>query len=513
MEYPEKLALAILESCSNEYMEIAPTLKEIDDLATGGYQLKKNADKYLVRRNDETDDIYNKRLERFTSTPVLGSAIAKQVSKLLSGTLIIDGIQDNTYLEEKISNFKEKVDGSKKTESTFLTESLSKALKFKKVYACVDKQYTNFSPLNRAQEKEMGLEPYITLFTPLEVVGCREESGKVKWIKIRQIEQISEPFTKEKTRIRWTFITSNIVLRYSLLVSLSEEGTIKSYWDEKEEEQPYNPDYEVPIELIVEHGLSTSPIVILEVPDELWVGNLAYQKAREHLEIDNQIIDIATSTSYIQRVFVPRDPVEYGDDPTATFSEDEISSIKSSNKHLLVGKDFIFAEMQGFAITNLRERQKQIEQQIQDIVSFGGVSAEKGAVQQSGVSKSMDYTNQETVLKQYGQLLTDYYQDVLQLVSKFYIPEESEISVSGYDEFNLDTLEDTIEVMPKLLAMKEVIAPTTMELYIKKLNNLLNKNISSEKAQAVEFEIEKLMKTLATGEASKTPDRSGTEPK
>lgn len=392
-QYPPRLKLSVLESQKTDYIELLPTLNTISDLVKGGNILYKKRREYLKRRPGEEAELYNLRLEKFTYTPVLGNAIRETVSRMATSTLHVSGLPGNDSFWKA---FREATDGDKRNEFDLLLKIFRELLQYKSVFVFVDKPSSPVRPRNRREELALGLNPYVVLYRPQEVTNWQPG----KWVKIRQIEEVADPFGQNQTIATWTFIDDQSVARYSSPVKLAADGSIKEVL------QPPNAENEPTVPLDGEpvvHGYGRLPVIRYELPDELWTANQAYLKALQHLNIENAWTDTAMMAGYVQRLFQPLDPVPDGDIHT-TYEDDERSSIVSDNAHILVGKQFKFNEIQGSCLETLSEHVlKEIVQQIRGIISLGGLSGTKGALEQSGLSKSFDYAQFNDSLKGYGK--------------------------------------------------------------------------------------------------------------
>ncbi|BBD59494.1 hypothetical protein NIES2109_22810 [Nostoc sp. HK-01] len=482
MPYPASLTFKVLESCHEEYLYTADTLRRIDLLTAGGHKLEKNIEEFLPQRPGEENTVYEARRRKYNYLNLLGSAINQQVAKLSSAALSVSGIDDEPFWEE----FREDIDLAGRSERDLLSYILSELLKFKKIYLHVDKPRTPANPVNRAQEISLGLRPYVVAYSPFQVTNWHEESGKLQWIKIRQIVTAQPDPTKEpQTIARWTFIDNTSVATYQAVVKL-RNGKI-------EELNGKGAADETPVALQSEilHGLGEIPVVKLELPDTLWVADQACPKSMEHFRTEHTRHDMLT-LAYFQRTYkkvqVPDQDLE------ATYSD--IEPIKTGLQHVLELEDFKWNEPNGGIIEHINNTLESIKSEVRDLVSLGGGSTTTEALRQSGESKAMDFVKQEAILRQYGAILTQGYQILLQMVAKSAgIPNPESISVTGLQNFENDTLETMIAKVTKLsdldfAALAANLPPTAYRLVYSQLVSLLVGNLSAEQQQAITAEIE-----------------------
>lgn len=494
MDYPELAKLEDLETTHSHYDILAPIYRKIDDLARGGHAIEAKKSLYVVRRPTEDEELYKLRLAKFAYTNVMGAAIRQQATKLETGTVNFSGIPQRH--DKFFSKFRESTDGSGRSERELLSLIFRKSVQFGAIYALVEKPYTEVKPKNSLQEEQLGASPYVVTFTPVEVINWSQGRAGLEWIKVRQIDQVTSQLGKTIDRATWTIIDSKSIVKYQHLVKLNGEGKVEGLLDSNGEDiNPFPGPITIPRVRLVEHGRGEIPVVKLQLPDDLWSCNQAYLKASEHLNVENAWIDTAVMAGYVQRVFTPTDP-KPDSDIHQTFEDDSPEDIVSDNAHVLIGKGFAFSEVQGSSLQTISESVlDKLERQIRDIICINGASATKDALQQSGVSKSMDFTNEESTLQAYGRIICDFYQDVLQQVAialGMKPGERETLSVTGLDSFSLDTLESTLENAKELQGIEPLIAPTALKLFYIKLQGLMNKNQSAEQKALIEAETEKI---------------------
>lgn len=483
--YPNILSLGILEATHPEYSSMLPVWGEIDLLASGGYKLKRAIELFLPQRPGEDAQTYEFRLKKFTYLNILASAIGDVTSKLSNSSLVVSGAD-----VEEINQFRTDTNLSGRDEKTLLAHLLREALKFKKVYLHIDKTRSEITPLNKAQEELLKIKPYITTYSPFEVINWSESKGKPQWIKVRQvITDTSNPLLPPSTKVIWTFIDSNYIARYEASnVELDNNGAISKIEDEN-----VNDDTNIPlVGNLIAHGLGEIPVVKLELPDEMWLTDQAAAKALEHLRTDCAKYDLLTF-AYFQRTYKK---VQTPDsDFEESFADSESGTPPTGLQYVLELDKFEWSEPQGHIIPHLMDALKQIEGQVKTLLSQGGVSAELGVVAQSGESKRMDFVKEETLLRFYGQLLSSTYQKVLQLVAKSVGYSPDLISVTGLNEFENDTLESQIS---KLISLSEVdfnklrgeIPATAYSLIYTDLISKATGNLSAEQQEQIKREIE-----------------------
>jgi hypothetical protein len=487
MDYPDTLSLKILESTHPEYAAIAPIWQKIDDLAAGGNQLERKKAHYLKSRPGEEEDLYKLRLERFTYTNQLGGAIAQQVSKLSSGTLSVSNLPETDFWNQ----FREDTGGDR-DERTLISDVFRTALKFRRAFLHADKPYSEIQPQTKGQEEELRLNPYLCLYNPLQVRnwGFNEQANEYEWLKIRQIATKTSPMQANQTKATWTLIDETHIARYEALVKLGKGGKIVEIVNERGEAVDSGDDAKIARTRWVPHGAGALPVVVFELPEDLWVTNQCYLKALEHLNLENSRYDTAMMVGYVQRTWKP--VFQPDGDLDATYVDVDDEQFKTGNQYVLKG-DFGFSEAAGSSIATVSSLLEEIRNYINDCIGMARASASRGAVEQSGISKKMDFVISELVLRAYGQLLCACYQDVLQLVGKLAGEANTEqYSVTGLDSFDVDSLETTMAIAAELRNVIELVPPTALKLFYAQLANLLVKNASAEQQQDIQAELDRI---------------------
>lgn len=484
MSYPQSLSLSYLESQHESYKDWLSTWIKIHHLVEGGHLLEKNKEAYLPKRAGEEDSIYQTRISKFTYYNLLGSAIQQQSSKLAAGSYSISNVESNFW-----NSFRENIDLRGRSERDLIGRLFRTALQFGSCYIQVDKPKVAVRPINKLQERELGIRPYLVLYTPMDVIDWEEANGSLSMVKIRQVSTYrASIFATPVPKVTWTIITPEYVLKYAALVTLSKDGRILEILDANGKGTPVTEETAIAIETGILHGMGAMPIRKFELPSDLYVGNQAYLKAFEHLNLDNIKYDSASLATYIQRVYKPYRTPDAQLDQTYTEESSE-EQILSGNPYILRAESFSFEEMSGSALTVLENILEKLENQVRDLVALGGLSADKRAIEQSGVSKKLDMALQELVLRAYGALIIDFYQDVLQLVAKAAGMTE-EISVTGFDHFELDSLDDLLSIAAQIQSLERLLPPTARKLFSRQLSSQLIKSASAEEQQQMNEEIE-----------------------
>ncbi|MBD2060500.1 hypothetical protein H6F88_31660 [Oculatella sp. FACHB-28] len=488
IQYPTSISLKALESVHPEYAELLETLKDIDLLSTGGHKLKKHLTRFIKQRPGEEGPLYQQRLSKFTYANVLSNVIKQQSSKLTNSPLSVEYPESDDAFWSKV---REDLNLAGKTEKQLIAELYSHLVRFKKVFLHVDKPKTAVKPRNKLEETQLGIRPYLTIYPALQVINWSESNNSLDYIKVRQVTvDTSNPLSQPLTLVTWTFIDPIYITRYQATVKLRENGSI-SHMIVNGKEEPVDDETKIPLlEQPIAHNFGAIPVLKAEIPDELWIGDQLASKAEEHLRTDCHKYDLLT-LAYFQRTYKQVEK----EVPNVQFDDDE--PLPTGLQHVLELEKFEWSEPQGTIITHLDTSLEKINQQIKDLVSLGNISADKGAIQQSGLSKSFDFLNEAEALEFYGHAITDILQDLFQIFAKA-ANVGTDIKVSGLNNFNVVTPEVLVALLKELSSfslgtLKANVPITLLKHLYSQLSQKLIANLTPEQKQVMEEELEALM--------------------
>lgn len=496
MIYPASLPLAVLETVHPEYASRAPLYQTIADLVDGGHAIAARMRDYIQQRPGEDPALYEVRIKRFTYTNVLGQAIAAQVSKLSSGEVSIDGADDDFWRV-----FRDGTDRNRKRSERELLECLFRELlMFGCCFLQVEKPKSDRAPLSLAEEELLGLSPYVCLHSARSVTNWGETDGLLSWVKLKNIDHNNKPTEEPKTIATWTFIDGDTIAVYSAEVKLKNgkiiEVKVGGEW-QASKDAPVSRSTEIA------HGFPRIPILKAIVPNDMWAGNSAYLIALQAMDLENSRYD-AGIMSYVQRTIRP---VMSPDSDLDQSFVDSDHPIKSGNAYILRADAFEFNEGQGATVRTIGEYVQELHNTIRSLFGQQSASTTKSAVEQSGASKKMDFVAQEVLLRAFGSLLIDIYQDAIELVA-IAAGKADRPSVSGLDVFDVDSLEAVWAIALDMDKINGLVPPTALKLFAKQLSGLLIKRVSAEQQSQIDQEIENMdfSETIAEEEPTDKED-------
>jgi hypothetical protein len=342
------------------------------------------------------------------------------------------------------------------------------------------------------------------MFEPLLV---RNFSIEEDWYVVRQILEDANPVGEKSHRVRFTIYWPDRTEIYEAPCKLEGEDT-PDRWDwgnqlpplkpkniDKEESTdgiilPEGKETDIPMVRSTAHGIGRSQIVAAVLPEELWTGNNVAYKQLQHMLLENAWTDTGSVAGMIQKIFTPREPSP-ANDPTRvipTISEEEIKN-KIGNPYLLIGEKFEMVESSGGAIGSLTEQLDKIETQIKDLVSMSFASVEPATIAQSGESKKVDRIQLDDTLRQYGAIIVKIYQQCLDVLVKI-TAQSLNLSVSGLDNYQVDTLEEILDKTQNLIANRAIIPATALKIWAQKLTFEMIGTVDPDTRKLIEKELE-----------------------
>lgn len=485
MLFPEFLELGVLEVRSDTWKDLAPTWEIIADLRDGASTLVRKAAKYIPKRPGEKPDVYQLRLDKFSYTPVMSTAVREFTAKLVSSPIVVSGADSDFW-----ARFRENLDRSGSDESEVLNQILSKLLYFGRVFIGCDRPALGFVPRSQAEVPDTA-DPFIVLYEPLHVIN----QGK-GWYLTRQIVEDNQPTVSRKI-LRFQYWTETEIATYEIECQVDEYGKVTRV------KKPLRNGYPSPKTLIprvgepVRHGLGRNPMLELVLPVEMWVGNLAYLKQLQHTRIESSWTDAGTVAGTVQRVYTPPAPVPT-DDPRILLEQPKYQDLDFTGSHVLVGAGFKFEESSGSAIGALTSQLATIEQQIRELVSMGYLNHQ--AASQSGAAKEVDMSLITDTMRSYGKKVARLYQDVLQLVARMVNQDPDAISVQGLEDYSVDTLDKMVDLTIKMLPIVDSFPDLVTQIWVSKICRLMTGTLSPEQTGQVAAELENVFLTSGTFE-------------
>lgn len=398
------------------------------DLYSGGEQLKANAEKYLIRRQREPNEVYAERLRRVFYENYSGSIVDWYAATLFRREPVLLYEGNNDPAKEFYGKFTGNCDQRGTVLSDFLRKRLIDALIAGASYILVDFPRSNEVAASRAEEEAKGT-------SRAYLVGCQaedlinwslDEKGNYEWVVLKSsIERAGDPATGKVTKeTRWTYYDKQ---NFRIYVQPENDG-------KKEEIR------------LADQGLHAlaklgqTPLFKLEISDGLWLMNKAGLTQIEHFNKSNALAWALTMGLFAM-------PVVY--------SDKEWSQMVGESYYIQLGPNdkFGWSEPSGtvyqIAAENLTALKEEIYRVCYLMIQAGGPSMSS---HQTGLSKQRDFAITLEILRTYGDAVKDVLRRVLHSIEGAR-EDGLTIDVTGLDEFDIGEFSGELDDAIKLLAM------------------------------------------------------------
>jgi hypothetical protein len=448
------------------------------DLYAGGQHFRHRAAEYLLRRQKEPLDVYSDRLHRVFYENYIGSIIDWYSATLFrrGPTLNFEG--DNGTGQSFLSELADDCDLRGTNLTAFFRRCFTDALITGRSHILIDFPRVARTPTNRAEEDAIGLSrAYLVRYTVEELINWSfDERGDFDWIVLKQSierqpsvdssEFVQETywyyFDKAEYRTYRRIERANPTLNFGLAEGI---GANKS----------------ADIQLIGQgaHSLVRQkrvPLLTMQVSEGLWLMNKAAHLQLEHFNKSN-----ALGWAISMGLFAM--PVIY--------SDREWNQIVGESYYIQLGPQdrFGWTEPEGKVYQIAAQNLESLKEEIYRVCYLSQASGEMvGGHSQSAVSKKLDFTITQEVLRADGDTVKDTMKKVLTAVSD--AREDSvAISVSGLDELDIGDFGTELQEATNLLQLG-IGSPTLKRQIFQKLAFKYLSDIRQETKDKIAEEID-----------------------
>ena len=469
----------------------------LDHLYEGGFGVEHILDKLLPCGVNERDDMWRARQKGASYVNYFASIVDFFASGLFSSKLSMMPAEtidaENTALFDA---FAEDADGERGDIQTLARAAFTEALVKKVAYIAVDLPVPEVEPQNRVEEDAMGVTtPRAFLLDPASVFDwAMADDGTFEWIIMSRI--VAERSSPEDSRGKgalefkvWSMVETPEGPRAAFEVFSWTIGDKKEPADEDELVQ-------------VREGITsfrTIPVIKLELPMGLWIGNKIGPMVIEHFQRRTELVS-SEKKSLLAIPFVKRGPemgpphgaipsatqrqTDRGEDPAGTF-------VRKGWVELGADDELGFAEPAGAAYSLVDQQLKDLVDEIYRIVHqmAQSVSATSSALGRSGDSKEEDRHATGIVLKEFGRIVRLAAVRLFDTIAAA-VGDDIFWQAEGLDEFKLW---DRATVLEEALQVKQVKidSPTFKKQHQTQVALRLLGETTPEIESAIREEIEK----------------------
>ena len=426
-----------------EYTLHKASWRQYRDLYVGGEQLKLDAQNYLIRRQREPGDVYSERLSRVFYENYIGSIVDWYAATLFRTEPVLAFEGKNDAAKRFFAALVEDVDRKGTNLTDFLRRQFIECLIAGVSFILVDFPKTSAAAGSRGEEDALGASrAYLVDYTADDVINWSlDDQGNYDWVVIRtkQVKKDHVEDAEWRVEKRWAYYDKRTFRIYRQVKDGSGFGSV---------------------ELVDEgtHGLAKLervPLFPLRIAEGLWMLNRAGSLQLEHFNKSNALAWALTMGLFAM-------PVVY--------SEREWSQMVGESYYIQLGPGdkFGWTEPEGkvfqIAADNLKSLQEEIYR-VCYLAQAGGSLDRVGG--QSGISRQLDFSITQEVLRAYGDGVKEQVRRVLKAIEAAR-EDGVEISVTGLDEFDISDFGSELADAKELLALG-VDSPTLKKEMFKKL--------------------------------------------
>jgi hypothetical protein len=421
-----------------EYLALKHVWRRYRDLYIGGERLKLHAQEYLLPRQREPGDVYTERLSRVFYENYIGSIVDWYSATLFRREPVVTFEGTNARGRDFFAGLMDEVDLKGTVLSDFFRAQFVESLITGSSYVLVDFPRTAEKAGTRAEEDATGASrAYLVPYAADDVINWNlDEQGNLDWVVIRQKlikkDRVEDP--EWRTETRWSYYDKQTFRIYSKVddeVRLVDEGT---------------------------HALAKLnkvPLFDLRIPEGMWMLNRAGLLQLEHFNKSN-----ALSWALTMGLFAM--PVVY--------SDRDFSQMVGESYYIQLAPDdkFGWTEPEGKVFQIAQDNLTRLQEEIYRVcyLAQAGGSLSAGGMQ-SGISKQLDFSITQEVLRAYGDAMKDLIRRVLTAIEAAR-EDGIAISVTGMDEFDITDFGTELSDAKELLGLG-VESPTLKKEIFKKL--------------------------------------------
>jgi hypothetical protein len=482
--------------------------RECRALYAGGPRLLK--DEPLMRQlfpqhANEAPEVYKDRSSRAFYVTHAGEIIDHLLAGFAQDPIrLTSGVDEETTAEKELptwwGDFATDISppgGMKQPLGSFAVECLREMFVTQTAWVLIDlprADPTAPPPESRLEEETRGLiDPYLCLMPTENVVDWQvdDETNELEWVvcywRTRRRDGIAG--SRKDITERWMFWT--------------REGWTK-YEHTFDPTHPPKGDDVIPIVDQGTHPFGKVPFVRITVPEGMYAMGKLHSLAREHFN-KRCAVSWAEYKSLFAILYefmaTPEAgkfiPQGMGGDPKRATNQ-----VRGQGYSQLRGEkdraEFVGPDPAPFKAG--RESCAEIMQEMHRVMFSMALSADMGtaALQRSGDSKAKDAKSIEVILVKVGEIIREGVDAVLDLVSSVRKEAEREVSTTGGEKFDADSVAAAIEEAVELLNGVPLRSPTFLQRYLFRLYKLaLGPSATDEDLAAIRGELE----TVITAES------------
>lgn len=446
------------------YLEHASFWEDVDLLYEGGYAMKAQANRFLLKRPVEAEGTYSARLERFSYQNILSTGLGWYMSKFfkdLPAFHLKEG--DKPTSDEYFGNWIMNADRKGNSLGEMARDWFLRCLKDGCVYVLIDLPGMGDERTLREQRVGGKLDPYLITYEARQVINWDlDDEGHLRWAVIETQTTKAEFGSARQVVDRWYVFDRENYRVYEAAQVDGKRGEAARLVSEGR------------------HSMANQqrvPILKFEVPKGLWLAYRVYPQVLDHLNQDN---------SYAWALFMANLAI-----PVIIGNYEEKPAISESAYLVLeAGSSFQWSEPAGNSFKASADRVSSLVQEIYRQMYLQAQSRDTSATAsaQSGVSKEADMTPSTEVLNGYGAIFRGHLKKLIEMVASIRGRKDFRAEVQGLSFPESHALSE-IDTARAALDLK--IPSSTYEKYVqKKIARQYAANAEPDLLKQIDLEID-----------------------
>jgi hypothetical protein len=461
-------------------------IKKLQLLYTGGEEIKRQAERFIPKEINETPEAYKAKLKWATYTNYMANIVNTFAGNIFSKPLTIAPASDannsdtpgeNLESDESIyyREFAENADLQGNSFKSILKKITTAAMVSKFAYIAVDFPTEEENSLNR---------PYCYEINPLNILDWNEDKfGKFTFLVIKDVVSQRLSLLQDRT---------TQIIRFTVWKKENSQVSYQIYEIPCKKGECVSEDADVPLIKEDTTDFKEIPILKLEIPEEMWIGNLIGNLTATIFRQKTALYSAMSKNCnpvliYKQGAEITEsgDVAEAGQDVHRGNS----SIYQAKSKGALVlgpNDDFKFAEPTGSVYEPLSQAIKDNVDELHRIVSSTAqsVKSTSHASATSGISKQADNKNQEVMIKTFAEQVKLFAKKVYFLISQ--ARNENIIwAATGMEDYRLVDR----DLLIKELETITIPSPTFMKAKLIKLVTDYDSSLSESEVMTIKEEI------------------------
>ena len=508
-----------LNQKNDEYDETLT--RKLDLLYKGGQEIVDNANLFIPQEigRGEPSLLYHERLKAVSYRNYLAKIINDYVSDLFGKPFSVVPAADasdsstpgdNVSEEEPFyKEFSEDVDLQNHNLAYVLSCMTTDALTIGRAYLGIDFPKVDESPRNiRDEEDTDAARAYVYEVPTLSVIDWnKDDFGKFIFLVLKNVDIPRKTFADSRDKQVISFKVwekqDNGTITWKLFEIITKIG----------KEPQKNDDVPLVAEGVV--SFKDIPILCLDIPFHLWIGNLVGNMCIEHFRRNSSLVYAQGRNLFPIPVYKQGAEIMGGDKPAlSVLGTDENRGVSTtramqSRGYAVIGPedDISYVEPAGKIYEIVNTQLKELVDSIHEVCNQMAITAmtnARGSMGKSGLSKMMDNHGKELVLYAYANLIKDFATTLYTVISEGR-NENIVWRTVGFDNF---AILDRDSLVKEVQANLQIPSKTFRKHYLLNLAHALAPDLDAQASDTIEDEIDEAVEKEPTPEEKRAQEQA-----